>query len=179
MHPGPPIPRPITYPCTINIDEDLIFVSGYGVSLLSVASSNISLITFIYNKTSDEWTNLTPTKKLSCFDKNVYKYTCAYLRPNKTVIMSAGKCNPVLSLNLYPNSWNWSMMPAPSDNGIIFNIDAKQDVVIYIDDASKVYMVKVQLFTCSAIIGQRRCCSSRCCEEKSSKSNIWNVKIRA
>ena len=146
ISPGPIVPKPIIYPCTVNIDDNEIFVFGHEYIQHS-SINNISILSYIYNKATGDWTDL--SENFPCTKPiNIYKYTCAYLRPSRSLIMNigSGTCNPILNLTLYPNSWTWTLVTAPVSGGIVFNIDAYQEKVILIGNKrnnteSDIYMV--------------------------------------
>ena len=150
VSPGPILPKAIMYPCTINIDRNQIFVFGHGIDMKKF--DNKSIESYIYNKNTNHWTDL--GQNFPCaIPLNLYKYTCAYLRPSKSVIMNigSGTCNPILNLTLYPNSWSWTLITAPVDGGIVFNIDEYEEKVILIGNRrnkttqSDVYVVTITI----------------------------------
>ena len=141
--PGPILPDPIIFPCTINIDDQLIFIFGQRVS--QNLNKDKSLAAYIYNQRSEKWTNL--TGDFPCpIPFGIDKYTCAILRPIQYIIMVVGNCNPILNLSLYPESWTWTSMSAPTENGIVFNIDKGEENIMFIGNNgtssnSEVYVV--------------------------------------
>ena len=54
--PGPILPIPIMFPCTININDELTFVFGQEVA--GTIGMNISLISLIYDQKTNTWTDI-------------------------------------------------------------------------------------------------------------------------
>ena len=107
---------------------------------------NISIVSYIYNKNTNHWTDL--SQDFPCpVPINLLKFSCAYLRPSKSLIMSVGICNPILNLSLYPVSWSWTSITAPVYGGIVFNVDEFEESVIFIGNnrnrtQSDIYIVR-------------------------------------
>ena len=120
----------------------------FGQEIPRPMAMNTSLLSFIYDKITHQWTDL--SQNFPCMEPiNMDKYTCAYLRPRKAIVMSVRDCNPILNLTLYPNSWSWTSIMAPHNNGIVFNTDEYEENLIFIGNAtnktqSELYAVSAQ-----------------------------------
>ena len=141
--PGPYLPVPLVFPCTININDELIFL--FGQEMQTDVKPATLLHTFMFNTHTNIWTNLTEGFPCQKYSWQVEKHTCSYLRPRKSVVLSIDYCIPILNLTLFPVSWTWTQMEAPVNRGIVFNTNEVQDHVIFIgnngSDQSQIYAV--------------------------------------
>lgn len=117
----------------------------FGQEVPIISGLSTRLLTYIYNTQTEKWTNVTqnfPCQKLASL---LYKYTCAYMRPLKSVILSVDECIPILNLTAFPTSWIWSSINAPMDTGIVFNTNDDENNVIFIGNdggnQSEIHMV--------------------------------------
>ena len=96
MSAGPVLPVPMIFPCSINIDDENIFVFGQEMVMDNIFTSPLQA--FIFNTRTSTWTNM--TNSLSCVETvpHLSKFTCAYLRPMKTVIVGITNCTSTLNV---------------------------------------------------------------------------------
>ena len=71
----------------------------------------------MFNTHTDKWINVTQNFPCQISSPFLHKYTCTYLRPVKSVILSVDGCIPILNLTLFPESWTWTSINAPMDAG--------------------------------------------------------------
>ena len=82
----------------------------------------------MFNTQSGQWVNLNRDFPCTKPEDKSNKFTCAYLRSHKSVILEVGNCMAILNVT----SYTWKRLNAPMDKGIVFNIDSKEENVIYI-----------------------------------------------
>ena len=119
--PGPALPQGIKYPCTHNINSSHIFIVGQSLS------NGISTLAYLFDMDSAKWTDL--STDIACqHEKHFYKYSCAYLGPENHALFTVNSCTGVIDLK----SFIWAEFPLSTRNGIAFNVDLLQNVVVYI-----------------------------------------------
>ena len=109
------------YPCTLSLNEDLLFVISPPWKMF-----NTSVSAYFYNKTSTKWTQL--NAHFPCFVGKASKFTCAYLRDDHSIIVAQDGC--VTALNLTSNKW--SKFDLQLQRGLVFNIDGDMNTIVFI-----------------------------------------------
>ena len=141
------VPIPLAFPCTLNIDDELIFAFGQEMQPETMTLPDSKLHAFFFNQHTFEWTNVTYSLPCMTSDKYVSNYTCAYLRPLSLVLIDMDDCMPILNVT----SMTWTSISSPMEKGHIFNIDENEENVIFIGNdknESAIYMVSFQLIFC-------------------------------
>ena len=153
---GPNLPVGIRFPCTLNVNEELIFMIGMDESALMSNNdganfitilSNQTLAAYIFNQSNESWTYL--GHDFPCqFDQTIHtRFTCAYLRHEQSIVAGIDFCTAILNLSTF--TWT-SHIRMRYKNGVLFNIDQNQESVVYIGsnniNGSHVSMVNIPSF---------------------------------
>ena len=139
---GPKLPVPLKFPCTINIDDDQIFIFGEQIMAISVTMP--SLTAYLFNMQTGLWSNFT-NFPCQTFAIKTQKFTCAFLKPMKSVIVPVENCTAILNLS----DGTWTSIEQPGQ-GIVFNIDEEKDRIMFIGnngkDESDLYLVGDKMY---------------------------------
>ena len=145
---GPKLPISIHFPCTINIDEEIIFIIGPHVTTSGYMVTQSSMpAAYLFNQTDETYKNVPKGGFFPCsFSQSVdTKFTCAYLSHENSVVVGVDFCTTVLNLTSLKWMWN-STFKMEYRDGIIFNHDEEREAAIYIgtnrfNGTSAVYQV--------------------------------------
>ena len=137
---------PLYFPCTVEINDEQIFVFGQKYSKLSQESS---LHAFIVNSRTRKYSYIPLLGNFSCSTHmtTLTKFTCANLRSHNFVLVAIpGNCTAALNLH----SLTWTSLIQPVNNGIIFNGDVSRESAILIGNFgtndSELYEVHYNIF---------------------------------
>ena len=155
---GPILPKPMLYPCTVNINEDEIFIIGASIW------EGQNQQAYVYNhKTNSDWRAM--GENFPCSVKNIYdsRFSCAFLKHESVVVTAVDGC--VAQLSVTSSNSNWTMSTLPFNNtGLIFNSNDKQNTVIFFGSekvngtfGTHVYAVRIDLSPLRSHLSH--CCS--------------------
>ena len=83
----------------------------------------------MYDSVKDKWHDLhTNQSKVPCQHEKASKFSSALLKPANYVIVAVNNCTAALNLA----SYIWTKFPLPMANGVTFNIDSEEEIVLYI-----------------------------------------------
>ena len=133
---GPDLPLELEFPCSVDINDDEIFIFGYAIF-------ERNFVGLIFNQMANSMENITFNNFPCYYRHKVSRLSCAYLKHDDSVVTAVDDCIAILNLT----SWKWNISSLDYNQGLVFNAE---DSVIFIgsnmNDGSDIYQVNLIIF---------------------------------